>query len=192
MRLAVFAYGSLVSPASVERTLGRSVEPARRARLSGWRRGWTQARDNLESEKTFAFADGTAPPWCLGLNVEPDPRDDGPNGTVIGVSSRELDRLALREIRYDRVEVTDHVVPEASSSFDRVFTFTSKPDNLAPSPPPGAVVLASYVCAVEAAFDSLGPGELDLFRETTTPHSVEAVEAVLVRDRIPPGNPRDW
>ena len=76
--------------------------------------------------------------------------------------------------------------------FDRVVTFTAKPANYAETPPPGAVILASYARAVEAAFESLGPGQLELFRETTGPHPVEVVEGVLVRDRIPAGNPREW
>lgn len=75
---------------------------------------------------------------------------------------------------------------------DRVFTFTAKPENLAPTAPPGAVILASYERAVQAAFESLGPGELELFGETTEARPVEVVEAELVRDRIPPGNPREW
>ena len=54
------------------------------------------------------------------------------------------------------------------------------------------IVIATYLAAVEAAFDALGPGQLDLFRETTGPPPVEVVEATLVRDRIPPGNPRAW
>ena len=64
-------------------------------------------------------------------------------------------------------------------------TFTAKPANYAETPPPGAVILASYARAVEAAFESLGPGQLELFRETTDPHPVEVVEGVLVRDQIP-------
>ena len=59
-RLAVFAYGSLASLASAERTLGRPVEPGGQVRLAGWRRRWSLARDNLLSEKTFARAE-TAP-----------------------------------------------------------------------------------------------------------------------------------
>jgi len=54
------------------------------------------------------------------------------------------------------------------------------------------VILATYVRAVEAAFETLGPDQLDLFRETTDPHPVEVVEGVLVRDQIPAGNPREW
>ena len=190
-RLAVFAYGSLVSLASAERTLGRTVASAGPARLAGWRRSWTQARDNLRSEKTFALADGTTPAYCLGLNVERH-AGPGPNGSLIEITAEELDRLAVREIRYDRVDVTAEIAAEGPLDFDRVVTFTAKPSNYAPTPPEGAVVLASYARAVEAAFDSLGPGQLELFRATTEPHQVEIVEGVLVRDRIPAGNPREW
>ena len=190
-RLVVFAYGSLASLASVERTLGRPVQTGRAARLAGWRRSWSQARDNLRSEKTFARADGTTPPYCLGLNIERRP-GPGPNGALIEITEEELDRLAVREIRYDRVDVTAEIAPEEPLALDHVVTFTAKPSNYAETPPPGAVVLASYARAVEAAFASLGPGQLELFRETTDPPPVEVVEGVLVRDRIPAGNPREW
>jgi hypothetical protein len=73
-----------------------------------------------------------------------------------------------------------------------VITFTAKPENHAEVPPSGAVILASYARAVEAAFRSLGRKQLELFRQTTDPPPVEAVEGVLVRDRITAGNPRDW
>ena len=190
-RLAVFAYGSLASLASAERTLGRPVRSAGQARLAGWRRSWSQARDNLRSEKTFALADGTTPSHCLGLNVERRP-GPGPNGALIEITEAELDRLAVREIRYDPVEVTDEIAAGGSPAFDRVVTFTAKAENYAETPPPGSVILASYARAVEAAFESLGPGQLDLYRESTEPHPVEVVEGVLVRDRIPAGNPREW
>ena len=156
-RLAVFAYGSLASLASAERTLGRPVQSAGPARLAGWRRSWSQARDNLRSEKTFALADGTTPSYCLGLNVERRP-GPGPNGALIEITEAELDRLAVREIRYDPVEVTDEIAAGDSPAFDRVVTFTAKAENYAETPPPGSVILASYARAVEAAFESLGPG----------------------------------
>lgn len=191
-RLAVFAYGSLVSLQSAARTLGRPVEHADVARLVGWRRRWSQARDNLASEKTFARVDdGALPSHCLGLNVERS-AGEGPNGTLIELTEGELERLAVREIRYDQVDVTAEIATREPLSFDRVVTFTAKPENLAETPPPSAVILATYARAVETAFDALGAGELDLFRESTGPYPVEVVEATLVRDRIPEGNPRDW
>jgi hypothetical protein len=191
-RLAIFAYGSLASLASAERTLGRSVHHLGIARLSGWRRRWSQVRDNLRSEKTFVRGDdGTAPPFCLGLNIE-RVSGPGPNGVLFEVSEAELERLALREIRYDPVEVSGQLAGHATRGLDRVITFTAKPENHADVPPAGAVILASYARAVEAAFRALGREQLELFRKTTGPRPVEVMEGVLVRDRIPPGNPRGW
>jgi cation transport regulator ChaC len=191
-RLAIFAYGSLASLTSAERTLNRPVHHLGPARLTGWRRRWSQARDNLHSEKTFARGDdGSLPPHCLGLNLE-HAAGPGPNGVLFEIAQAELDRLAVREIRYDAVDVTDELAGEAAGGVDRVITFTAKPGNHAETPPPGAVILASYVRAVEAAFRALGPNQLELFRETTGPHPVEVVEGVLVRDQIPSGNPREW
>ena len=191
-RLAIFAYGSLASLASAERTLGRPVEHAAAARLPGWRRRWSTVRDNLALEKTFARPeDGTLPPFCLGLNLE-RAAGPAPNGVLVEVTEEELERLGRRELRYDRVEVSDEVATADSHPYERVVTFTAKTENFAPRPPAGAVILAPYARAVEAAFDALGPGELDLFRATTGPYPVEVIEAVLVRDEIPAGNPRDW
>jgi cation transport regulator ChaC len=192
-RIGLFAYGSLVSPASAERTLGRPVEQAQPARLGGWRRRWSQVRDNLATEKSFAHAEtGIVPTHCVGLNLERDPGAAGPNGVVLEVSEAELERLAIREIRYDRVDVDVAVAEDAAAGFDRLVTFTAKPENFAPTPPPGAVILAAYMRAVEGAFGTLGAGELELFQKTTGAPPVDVIEAVLVRDEIPPGNPRDW
>jgi hypothetical protein len=48
--LALFAYGSLASRTSAERTLGHPVQHVGLARLAGWRRRWSAARDNHASE----------------------------------------------------------------------------------------------------------------------------------------------
>lgn len=194
MGIALFAYGSLVSVASAERTLGRPVEHAAVTRLPGWRRRWSQVRDNRATEKTFAHAEsGAVPSRCLGLNLEPDASGEGPNGVLIELSQAELERLATREIRYDRIDVTEALGDDrGASGFSQVVAFTAKPENFAPTPPPDAVILAPYVRAVEAAFGSIGADQLELFRETTGSTPVEIVEAILVRDEIPPGNPREW
>ena len=71
-------------------------------------------------------------------------------------------------------------------------TFTAKPENFAP-PRRRAPSSSPPTCGrCEAAFGTLGADQLDLFHETTGPPPVEVVEAVLVRDEIPIGNPRDW
>src|SRR3712207_4935429 len=134
-RLAVFAYGSLVDPRSASLTLGREVSSPLPARLTGWRRRWSVCRDNKESEKTFAIQpNGEIPPWIIGLNIEPDSEDVGPAGALLDVSEAELDRLDVREMRYERVDVTAAVRPlegdpTAEVPFDRVIGFTAKPEH---------------------------------------------------------------
>jgi hypothetical protein len=191
-RIAVFAYGSLVSPVSAAGTLGRAFPPPAAVTLPGWRRRWSQVRDNLAAEKTFARAEGGGlPRHIAALNVEPTGAgDEAPNGALLEVSEAELERLDIRELRYDRLDVTDAL--PTGHGFDRVVTYVAKPEHFPPELPDGCVILGSYVRAVEQAFDELGPGELDRFRATTGPLPAEVVEPVLVRDRIPPGNPRRW
>ena len=191
---AVFAYGSLAGPSSAELTLGRPVTIAAPARLEGWRRRWALCRDNLACEKTFALAgDGSLPPWCAGLTLErAAPGDAAPNGVLIEVDAEELERLDRRELRYDRTDVTAEVRAQSGPPLERVFAYVAKPAHHRGELPPGAVIVASYVRAVESAFAELGDDQLELFRRTTGPPPVPVLEAVLVSDRIPPGNPRDW
>jgi hypothetical protein len=189
-RFAVFAYGSLVDPRSASLTLGRPAGPPAPCRLAGWRRRWSISRDNRRSEKTFAVvSDGRVPDRIVGLNIEPDPEGGaGPVGALVEVDAADLDRLDLREVRYDRVDVTGCI--EGAAGFDRVIAYTAKPAQHTPDPPAGAVIIAAYVRLVEAAFEAIGLR--DEFWQTTDPPPVPVVEARLVADRIPPGNPRDW
>lgn len=193
-KIAVFAYGSLVDPGSAALTLGRAVERPDPAELRGWVRRWSIWRDNLAHEKTFAIQPGgELPPAILGLSIEPsrDPSAPAPNGALLEVSAAELQRLDLREMRYDRIDVTG-AVDGGDHGFDAVVAYRAKAEHRAPDPPAGAVVLAPYLRTVELAFGELGPEELAAFRQSTGPPPVPAVEATLVRDRIPAGNPRSW
>jgi hypothetical protein len=188
----VFAYGSLVSRASAIETLGDALDVPTPARLRGWRRGWLTARDNLASEKTFVPAGGGEPfRFCLALGIEPDPGAPGPNGALLELTEAQLERLDLREMRYERAEVTD-AIDARSPVAAPVITYVPKPAHHSPDPPAGAVILSTYLSAVEAAFAELGPDELELFRATTGAPPVEVVEGTLVDDRIPRGNPRAW
>jgi cation transport regulator ChaC len=191
MTLGLFGYGSLVLPESASMTLERPVDEMQPARLREWRRRFSQRRDNLTCEKTFECTDGRQPEWILGLNVEEGEDDAGPvNGVVIELTEAELDRLDIREIRYDRVEVTDLV--EGEDLPGRIVTYKAKEFHFAPEPPEDAVILATYAEAVEKGFEALGPGELEHYLATTGPYPVERVEATLIIDKIPEGNPRAW
>jgi len=187
----VFAYGSLVHPESIAATLG--PDPARRtvpAVLAGWRRGFTQCRDNRACEKTFALPDGTIPPYVLGLNVHPAAGEEV-IGVAIAVTAAELDRLDGRELRYDRTDVTVEVRADEELEGD-VVTYVAKPEHLALEAPPGAVILRSYAEAVELAFAALGGPERLALRRSVLPLPAPVVDGHLVADRVPPGNPRAW
>lgn len=200
-RLAVFGYASLVDAGSAAATLGR--EPAEgwpegaafAAELVGWQRSWSQARDNRRCEKTFALdRDGSVPDYVLGLNIE---RTGSPhdlvNGLLVPVSEEELTRLDVREVRYDRVDVTAEIRPHSlAGEFDAVITYEAKPENLIVEPPAGSVILRTYAEAVESAFARLGPGQRLEYLRTTDSQPVDLVDAHLVSDRIPEGNPRAW
>jgi cation transport regulator ChaC len=189
-RLGLFGYGSLVLSESASMTLGRPVGAPRPVRLHDWRRRFSQRRDNLTCEKTFECDGGRRPEWILGLNVEEGEDEAGPvNGVVIELTEAELDRLDIREVRYDRVDVSGSL--EGEELPERIVTYTAKPFHFAPEPPEDAVILDTYAVAVETGFDALGPGQLDHYR-ATTPYPVDRVEAELVIDRIPEGNPRAW
>jgi Gamma-glutamyl cyclotransferase, AIG2-like len=188
--LGLFGYGSLVLHESASMTLGRPAGELRPVGLHDWRRRFSQRRDNLTCEKTFECAGGWRPEWILGLNVEEGEDEAGPvNGVVIEVTEAELDRLDLREIRYDRVDVTGSVAGEDLP--ERIVTYRAKPFHFAPEPPEDSVILRTYAEAVETGFEVLGARELDHYL-ATTPYPVERVDAELVVDRIPEGNPRAW
>jgi hypothetical protein len=189
-RVGLFGYASLVLRESASMTLGRLIGELRPARLHDWRRRFSQRRDNLTCEKTFECEDGWRPEWILGLNVEEGEAEAGPvNGVVIELTEAELYRLDIREIRYDRVELTGSVQGEDLP--DRIVTYKAKAFHFAPEPPEDSVILATYAAAVEEGFEALGSGELEHYL-ATTPYPVERVEATLVIDKIPDGNPREW
>ena len=193
---AVFAYGSLAHPESAAMTLGRSPIEVVAATLPGWRRSFSSRRDNLRSEKRFALSDGSLPEWILSLNIDPDPEAGwGPNGVLITVDDSDLARLDRRELRYERADVTADVAiepPGRACTYDRVVAYVARPENLALEPPPGSVVLRSYVDAVELAFERLGGDALRAYGATTEPPPVEIVDATLAGGDIPRGNPRSW
>lgn len=189
----MFAYGSLVSPASAAATIGRDRPALRPATLSGWRRGFTLIRDNRTCEKTFARSDdGSVPDYVLALNVDRGSTGDLVNGALITVDVADLDRLDRREIRYRRIEVGDAVATATGNAPECVYTYVARPEHHATSPPAGAVVLNSYERAVEEAFAGLGADELARYRATTDRGTAERIDAHLLAGEIPRGNPRAW
>ena len=191
-RLGLFGYGSLVLHESASMTLGRPAGELRPVRLHDWQRRFSQRRDNLTCEKTFECDGGWRPEWILGLNVEEGEDEAGPvNGVVIELSEAELDRLDIREIRYDRVDVTGSV--EGEDLPERIVTYTAKPFHFAPEPPEDSIILA-HLCrgGGDAGFKALGPGRARALPARPPPIRSTGSRPTLVIDKIPTGNPRAW
>ena len=166
------------------------------ARLAGWRRRWSIYRVNTAHEKVFERVDGEPFEHVVGLNIErahDAAEAEWPNGALIELTEAELERLDRREVRYDRVEVDPgDVITDGPHGFDRVYAFTAKQAHFAAETPPNAIIMATYVQACEAAFNELGPGSWEEFVATTGEFPAPVVEARLVVDEIPEGNPRAW
>jgi hypothetical protein len=116
------------------------------------------------------------------------------NGVIVELAEGEIERLDARELRYDRVAVTDRIALRGGGAAPGpVWTYTAKrPGNFAPSPPAGAVIVDRYAEIVGNGFADLGDGELERYAATTGPFPADVVAARLIRDEIPPGNPRRW
>ena len=189
-RVGLFGYGSLVLRESASMTLGRLIGELRPARLHDWRRRFSQRRDNLTCEKTFECEGGWRPEWILGLNVEEGEAE---------AEARErrgdrADRGGTRSARHSRDPLRPgrgHRLGPGEDLPDRIVTYKAKAFHFAPEPPEDSVILATYAAAVEEGFEALGSGELEHYL-ATTPYPVERVEATLVIDKIPDGNPREW
>jgi cation transport regulator ChaC len=122
--LFVFGYGSLVSPESVESTLGRRLD-LDDAELRGWQRAWNVGSDKeSHPERTFRLADGTEyEGLTVVLGLEPGDRC---TGSVFAVTDEDLALLDVRERNYDRTDVTDQVAWASRPENCTIYAYTPK------------------------------------------------------------------
>lgn len=168
--LWVFGYGSLVSPASMERTLGRPVprdDDFRATHLLGYSRRWNYG--SLRQRGDWHGPHGPVRDGIvvsLGLEVT----DGRCNGAAVRVTDDELAMLDWRESDYERTDVTGRV----TGAFDgRVFTYVPRETAIEryreARRDRRAAIRQSYVDLVRTAFERLGGRHLDEY-VTTTPH----------------------
>lgn len=187
----LFGYGSLVNRTSAEETLGRVVGEMRPATLHGWRRRWSLLRDNPHCEKTFELEDGTVPDWLLTLNVEATGNAaDVVNGVLIEIGADDFEALDVREVRYRRVDVTDAIATPPPASL--ILTYTATHHHTALMTPARALILSTYLEAVEQGFTALGEDELEAFRRSTGAPPVPVVKGRLIRHRARGPSPVHW
>ncbi|MGA9275329.1 gamma-glutamylcyclotransferase family protein [Ilumatobacter sp.] len=175
----IFAYGSLVSPASLETTIKRSVTLGTGmhvAELTGFRRAWNYGSEVLRGD--WRSDDGTeiVGGLVVSLGIEAAP-DESINGVVFSVDAEELADLDWRERAYDRVDVTDQVTLLESTAparlDDRVAVYVPREvavERYRQHRDAGtAGVRRSYWDLVDAAFAELGPAHADWYRRTLPP-----------------------
>ncbi len=120
---AVFAYGSLIAPATIAQLAGRPVTAGRDytpARLSGWSRTWHVCTDNT-ADGPVVYEDpaaGSRPPiQVLFLTVEPGTAVDG---VLLHLPDAGLPALDAREGNYRRTAVD-------VDGFGPAWTYVAKP-----------------------------------------------------------------
>jgi cation transport regulator ChaC len=184
----LFGYGSLVSPASVEGTLGRPVELSTgfgRATLSGYRRAWIASMANIHNDPTDKyFVDASRRRFegtVSSLGIYPAPGEM--NGVILRLEEADLDAFDKRERRYSRVDVTESVTSEIPFE-GRVMAYLTRADAVRigeESRQEGKDHRsAGYERLVETAFAALGPKELATYRSTTDDSTAPALELTMV------------
>ena len=106
----VFAYGSLLNPESLARTVPSArLSAVVGARLVGFVRTFNVAFPNDGSQGDKAYFDdlGRRPPTVLFANVVPSSDGHAANGVLVPLGPGDLSLLVDRERRYEAVDVTE-------------------------------------------------------------------------------------
>lgn len=181
----VFGYGSLVSPASAGRTIGREFVlgvDAAIATLPGHRRRWNYG--SLTQRGTWHHDGAAVHGVVVALGLEAAP-DASCGGVILRVDGAELARLDRREVDYDRTDVTAivRVSPDGPRPDGPVVTYVPRPSAVeryrAARDAGRAVVRRDYWDLVHGAFDALGPGQLDHFVASTPAPDVPVADVDL-------------
>lgn len=176
---AVVGYGSLLSRASLERTLKRRYDgPYVACYVEGWRRSWDVAMPN----HTFYFVTETTrvyPREILYLNVRPVPHARL-NAALFIVTPEELTAMHAREWIYDPVVVTDRLRGVQIEGGDAVM-YVAKPSFVrrGATDRHEVAVRASYLRIVEDGLRDGQPGFRAEYLEST-----DAVPQHLVVDDL--------
>lgn len=174
----VFAYGALVSPASLASTIGRTISTGSGmhiAELRGYRRAWNYGSAVLRGDWVNADGSEITGGLVVSLGLVADP-DESINGVIFAVGTTELADLDWRERAYDRVDVTESVAlldASADAPSESVVVYVprqSAVERYEQHRDAGtAGVRRSYRDLVDAAFADLGDDHADWYRRTPSP-----------------------
>lgn len=177
----IFGYGSLVSPESFGRTLGRPLAPGRdffEAELAGYGRRWNYGvmhTQGVWTDPTGAEHDRT----IVALGVVADAAESV-NGVVGWVAAGELAPLDHRERVYDRVDVTESITTARTLPFDApVQVYVPRAEAIEHYRSARDAGLAAvdhdYWTRVDTAFRALGGDQHARYHASTPPPDVPIV-----------------
>ena len=175
----VFGYGSLVAPASLARTIGRTVrigDDAFVATLAGYGRRWNYGSETLRGDWTAPDGRAVSGGVVVSLGVVAA-ADESIDGVIARLDADELARLDWRERAYERVDVSDLVTvlddPVAPTTPRHVELYVPRPHAVARylrhRDDGTAAVRRDYHELVDGAFAALGPAHHERYRATPPP-----------------------
>jgi cation transport regulator ChaC len=177
---ALVGYGSLLSVASMERTLGRTYNgPWHLCRLNGWRRGW----DVQMPKHRSTYRDGDrviTPARVLYLNLRPQ-HDSHVNVALFVITTEELQRFDEREWIYGRQNVNADLA-DVHVSGGTAWTYVALDKYLwrQRSRPPEAIIRRTYLDILDRAHQELG----DEFRHEYDATTDAAPPQLIVDDIV--------
>lgn len=191
IELWVFGYGSLVSPPSIARTLGRGVVPPGHrsiARLHGFGRRWNYGSLHLRAHWVH---DGRSVASGIVVSLGLEQAEETCNGVIVRVSEGELGLLDWRERDYARTDVTTSVSADDPhwSGRRRVFTYVPRPGAVAryerARDDGRAAVRREYLELVRQAFGDLGHDHLAEYERTTPVPDVPVLDLEVLDTTAP-------
>lgn len=178
----IFGYGSLVSPASMAATIGRSVaaDDVAIAHLDGYGRRWNYGSLHLRGDWHH---DGTVVTQGLVVSLGLAVADtETCNGVIVRVTADELAQLDWRERDYERTDVSDRIRRDDGGRTERVMTYVPRASAVeryeAARDRRRAGIRTTYWELVTTAFGELGGDHLDRYAAMPAP-DVPVVDMTL-------------
>jgi pimeloyl-ACP methyl ester carboxylesterase/cation transport regulator ChaC len=185
---AIFGYGSLLSVASLERTLGRKYNgPFLTCDLIGWHRTWDVSMPN----STYSFfgedSTWTTPEKILYLNIQRQ-QDSRVNGVLFVITDEDLEAFDRREWIYERVHINDDL-RGVNITNGSAWAFVGKEEYRTANAihPAHVAVRQTYLNILKAGIKALGPRFASAYERSTDPVPGRLVIADEKRDNLQSG-----
>jgi cation transport regulator ChaC len=175
---ALFGYGSLLSRASLESTLGRKYDgPFAVAHVPGWRRTWDVVMPNQRFCADTPEG-AVTPATILYLNVSRVP-GSLLNGVLFVVRLSELNAYDRREWMYNRVDITEQLDVRVDGGKAYLYEARDEWRRTGIRSYKDAAVRASYLAIVESGLRDLGDG----FRRQYVASTDDPPAHLVIQDR---------